>query len=97
MDIDERKIAEIAERFEISELALFGSILRDDFSPRSDVDLLVDFAPTAHHSYFDLMVIRTAFENFFGRHVDMVEKAGIKNPFRKQSILSSARVVYAAH
>jgi predicted nucleotidyltransferase len=60
------------------------------------VDVLVDFAPTVHLSYFDMIVIRETFESLFGRHVDMVEKAAIKNPIRRQGILFGARVVYAA-
>jgi len=78
------------------EFSLFGSILREDFRPESDVDVLVTFAPEAQVSLFDLVQMQIELESLFGRPVDVVEKDALRNPFRKREILSTAQVVYAA-
>ena len=77
-------------------MALFGSVLRDDFRADSDVDVLVTFEPDADISLFDLGAMQQELEGMFGRHVDLVEEAGLRNPFRRRSILSSREIVYAA-
>ena len=78
------------------EFSLFGSVLREDFRPDSDVDELVTFAPNAQVSLFDLEQMQIELESLFGRPVDVVEKDALRNPFRKREILSTAQVVYAA-
>jgi uncharacterized protein len=90
------KLADLCRRRQVAELAVFGSALRDDFRPDSDVDVLVTFAPDAHPSLFDLVEMREDLKEIFGREVDLVEKAGLLNPFRRRAILGSAEVVYAA-
>jgi predicted nucleotidyltransferase len=90
------KLAEFCRKRQVSELALFGSVLRDDFGAESDVDVLVTFAPDAHPSLFDLVEMREDLKDIFGREVDLVEKAGLRNPFRRRAILETAEVVYAA-
>ncbi len=92
-------IAEFCERWRITELALFGSVLRDDFRPDSDIDVLVKFAPDAGHSLFDLVHMQDELRAMFGREVDLVERATIessRNYLRRRAILESAEVVYAA-
>lgn len=92
-------IAEFCERWRITELALFGSVLRDDFRPDSDIDVLVNFAPDAGHSLFDLVHMQDELHGMFGREVDLVERATIessRNYLRRKAILESAEVVYAA-
>ena len=89
------KLAELCRKRQVSELALFGSVLRDDFGAESDVDVLVTFAPDAHPSLFDLVEMREDLKDIFGREVDLVEKAGLRNPFRRRAILETAEVVYA--
>ena len=74
----------------------FGSVLRDDFRPDSDVDVLVSFNPSAPWSLFDLVTMQDELQKIFGRTVDLVEREGLRNPFRKRSILSSREVIYAA-
>ena len=96
LTIPRKKIAEFCRRRQVVEFSLFGSVLRDDFRPDSDVDVLVTFAPDAQVSLFDLVDMKIELEGLFDRPVDVVEKDALRNPFRKQEILSTAQVVYAA-
>jgi len=93
---DRHKVAELCRRYGVSELALFGSVLRDDFRADSDVDVLVSFGPEAHPSLLELVELREDLKDLFGREVDLVERAGLRNPFRRRAILSTAEVVYAS-
>jgi uncharacterized protein len=83
-------------KWRVRELALFGSVLRDDFSPESDVDVLVTFAPEAPWNLWDVIRMQEELEGLLGRKVDLVEKEAIRNPFRRREILGTQRVVYAA-
>ena len=80
----------------LSELSLFGSVLRDDFRPDSDLDFLVSFAESAHIGLWDLAQMVIELESMFGRKVDLVEKEGLSNPYRKKAILDHCEIVYAA-
>jgi predicted nucleotidyltransferase len=91
-----KNIEPLARRWKIKELAVFGSALRDDFSSRSDVDLLVVFEDDAHFSLFDLVDLQAELEQLFGRPVDLVEKDGLTNPYRRAEILQTAKAIYAA-
>lgn len=91
-----RKIAEFCKRWSITEFSLFGSVLRDDFRPDSDVDVLVSIDPQAHISLFEIAQMQIELENMFKRPVDLVEKEGLRNPYRRREILSTAQVIYAA-
>jgi len=97
--LPKREIADFCHRWKITRFALFGSVLRDDFQPESDVDVLVDFAEDARWTLFDLVSMQEELEAIFGREVDLVSRRGIehsRNPVRREAILSSAEVVYAA-
>lgn len=94
--IDPHQIADFCRRWKVTELALFGSVLRDDFRPDSDVDVLVTFESGAPWTLWDLSRMRFELEAIFGRKVDLVEKKALRNPFRRQAILADQRVVYAA-
>jgi len=97
--IDKHRIAEFCRRWNVTELALFGSVLREDFGPESDVDVLVAFAPHARVSLFDLVDMEDELAAILGRKVDLVCKEGIErshNYIRRKAILGSAEVVYAA-
>jgi predicted nucleotidyltransferase len=83
-------------KWRVQELALFGSVLREDFSPESDVDVLVTFDQKAPWSLWDLIAMREELEGMLGRKVDLVEKDAIRNPFRRREILRTHQVVYAA-
>ena len=90
-----KKIAEFCKRWSIVELSLFGSVLREDFRPDSDVDVLVSIDPRAHIGLFELAQMQIELENLFKRPVDLVEKEALRNPYRRREILKTAQVIYA--
>ena len=96
IDFSINQVVEFCKRWQVNEFALFGSVLRDDFRPDSDVDVLVSFNPAAPWSLFDLVTMQDELQNIFGRPVDLVEREGLRNPFRKRSILNGREVIYAA-
>ncbi len=96
VDIPRGRIAEFCRKWKVTEFSLFGSVLRDDFGPDSDVDVLVSFDPAATWDLFDLVTMRDELMAMFGRAVDLVEKEGLRNPFRQRRILSTREVIYAA-
>lgn len=75
---------------------MFGSVLRDDFGPGSDVDVLVTFSSEATWSLLDLVNMRDELVAIFARPVDVVEKQAVRNPFRRHAILTNHEVLYAA-
>ena len=83
-------------RWKVVEFALFGSVLRDDFSLQSDVDVLVTFALAAEISLFDMAQMQIELQDIFKRPVDILEKDALRNPYRKREILNTAQVIYAA-
>jgi predicted nucleotidyltransferase len=89
-------IVAFCQRWKITEFALFGSVLRDDFRPDSDIDVLVTFAPGDGWSLFDLMNLQRELESMVGRRVDLLEKREIKNPFRRAEILRTHQVIHAS-
>lgn len=91
-------LAEFCQRWQIAEFAFFGSVLRDDFRPDSDVDVLVSFSPEADTRWnlFDLIKMQQELEQLFNRSVDLTEKAGLENPYRRAEILKTYQVVYAS-
>jgi predicted nucleotidyltransferase len=96
IELPREKIAEFCRRWKITEFSLFGSVLRDDFRPDSDVDVLVTFESDASWSLWDLAKMQEELKAMFGRDVDIVEKPALRNPFRKHEILRTHQVVYAA-
>jgi len=74
---------------------MFGSVLRDDFRIDSDVDVLVSIDPKAHIGLFEIAEMQIELEDMFNRSVDLVEKEGLRNPYRRSEILSTAKMVYA--
>jgi predicted nucleotidyltransferase len=96
IQLSQVKLAEFCQRWKITEMALFGSVLRNDFRPDSDVDVLVSFAADTQWGLFDIVDMQEELKNLFGREVDLVEREGLRNPFRRRSILSSMQVVYGS-
>jgi len=96
IQVSQEQIEAFCRKWKIRELALFGSVLRDDFRPDSDVDVLVEFASDARHSLFDRMEMIEELEALFGRQVDLVRKELVVNPYRRQHILANHQVMYAA-
>ena len=93
--IPQTALAEFCRRWRIIELAVFGSVVRDDFSPSSDVDFLVEFAPEAQVGFLALARMQRELSALLGRPVDLVPKSGLK-PRIREAVLTSAEVVYAA-
>ena len=99
MGITSDQLSALCRRWQIAELALFGSILRTDFHAESDIDLLVTYQPTAHRSLFAKMILKEELEDLLHRNVDLVSKKAIeqsRNWIRRQNILNSAEVIYVA-
>ena len=94
IQISYSKLIEFCQRWKVTEFALFGSVLRDDFRPDSDIDVLISFTSDAGWSLFDLVEMKEELKNYFGREVDLVERDGLRNPFRRRSILSTMEVFY---
>lgn len=97
--VPRKRLTEFCRRWKVSELALFGSVLRNDFRANSDVDLLVSFAPNAKISLFDLVHMQNELKDMFGREVDLIERRAIEksqNYIRRKSILENTKVIYAA-
>lgn len=94
--IPKDKMAEFCRRNNIRKLSLFGSVLRDDFRPDSDVDVLVEFEPEAKFSLFEFVRIQEELEAILARKIDLVEASALRNPFRRYQIMKTKQVVYAA-
>lgn len=91
-------ITEFCQRWQVTEFALFGSVLRADFRPDSDIDVMVQFHPDAHPKFSTLDQMETELKAIFHREVDLITRQGIessRNYLRRQEILSSAQVIYA--
>ncbi|MBM3790231.1 MAG: nucleotidyltransferase family protein [Acidobacteria bacterium] len=98
ISMDRDRIEAFCRRWQVGELALFGSVLREDFGPDSDVDVLVRFLPEGRHGLFDLARMQQELESILGRRVDLVERSAIeksRNYIRRKAILSSLETVYA--
>ena len=98
-DLPMDSLRAFCKRWKVKELALFGSALRDDFGPESDIDLLVTFEPEAHWSLFDHVRMQEELEAMIGRDVDLVSRWAIErspNRIRRKAILSSAKTLHAA-
>jgi predicted nucleotidyltransferase len=96
IEIPQDKIREFCRRWRIQEFAIFGSTLRNDFRPESDVDVLVTFQDEAPWGLFEFVEMIEELQAIFGRNVDLIEKEALRNPFRRREILSHCQVVYAA-
>lgn len=94
--IPKKEIVAFCQRWKVVEFALFGSVLRTDYTPESDVDVLVTFAPGAEISLFDMAQMQIELQGIFNRPVDVLEKDALRNPYRKREILGTAQVIYAA-
>lgn len=94
MAIDAAKLRDICERFRIAELSVFGSILRPDFRPDSDVDFMVEFKPDARIG-LEFVDLKFELEALVGRRVDLVTKRSLREHLRDR-ILASSRVLHVA-
>lgn len=91
-----QRIEAFCRKYGVEEFSLFGSVLRDDFRPESDIDVMLKFKPGHGFTFENTPDIQDELEAIFGRTVDVIEKGRIRNPFRRHAIMNSYRVVYAA-
>ena len=99
LDLPHEAVADFCRRWKITELALFGSVLRTDFRPESDVDVLVSFAPDSHWTLLDHVRTEQELAELLGRRVDLVSRRAVErsaNVQRRRQILQSAETVYVA-
>lgn len=99
VEVPRNEIAAFCERWQVAELALLGSVLRDDFAPESDIDVLVRFDPTTRRTLLEIVRMQDELSRILGRRVDLVERTAVeasRNYIRREAILRSAETVYAA-
>ncbi|ACB51766.1 hypothetical protein cce_2418 [Crocosphaera subtropica ATCC 51142] len=97
LDISPLKLTNFCQENYILELSVFGSVLRDDFTKISDIDILVIFDPQIKLSLMDLVGIQYKLEEKIGRKVDLIEKRSIENShnwIRRKNILETAQIIY---
>ena len=95
ISIPQKRLKQFCVQYRVRRLALFGSALREDFNPESDIDILVVFDPEARVSFLTLGRMQRELSAMFNRRVDLVPQAGLK-PIIRESILNSAQEVYAS-
>jgi uncharacterized protein len=98
IELPMEKVEAFCHQWQVAELALFGSVLRDDFRPDSDIDVMVQFYPDAHPTFSTLDQMEAELKTIFDRDVDLITRQGIessRNYLRRHEILSSAQVIYA--
>lgn len=98
LGVSQDAIAQFCQRWHIIEFAVFGSVLRSDFRPDSDIDVLVTFAPEAKRGLTETLQMQEELKSMFHREVDFIVKTALEksqNWLRRQNILDSAQVIYA--
>ena len=95
VEIPTKSLEAFCQRYQIRRMALFGSVLREDFGPDSDVDILVTFAPEAEIGFIALGKMKRELSAIFQRPVDLVPQEGLK-PIIRDEVLSSTLEIYAA-
>lgn len=94
--VAQEQIEAFCKKWRVREFSLFGSVLRDDFRPDSDVDVLVSFQEHPEISLWDISEMAEELEALYARKVDLVIKEGLNNPFRRKEILDRREILYAA-
>jgi uncharacterized protein len=95
LHINKEQVTEFCQRHHIRRFAFFGSVLRDDFRPDSDVDVLIEFDPDHIPGLIRLMGMQLEFSEMIGREADFRAPGDLHHSFRKQ-VLAEAEVLYAA-
>lgn len=96
MHTSQGAIAQVSDRWQIEEFALFGSVLRDDFHSNSDIDVLITFSAQHPWNLFGFMDLQRELEILFGREVDLIQKKELQNPYRRANVLQTHQVIYAS-
>jgi uncharacterized protein len=97
LQYDNQSIESFCKRWEITELSFFGSVLRSDFRPDSDVDVLVEFTPAATWGLFDLAAMERELGEILGRSVDIVTRSSLeqsRNKIFRSHVLTNVRPIY---
>jgi len=97
--LSQAKVGQFCRKWKIADLALFGSVLREDFRPDSDIDVLASFEPNARWSLMGVVEMQDELDTVLGRKVDLVERRAAErseNYIRRRHILESAELVYVA-
>ena len=98
IELPMEKVTEFCHKWQVTEFTLFGSVLRDDFRPDSDIDIMVEFDPAACPTFSTLDRMEAELKIIFNRDIDLITRQGIassRNYLRRHEILSSAQVIYA--
>lgn len=96
IELPMKRIEEFCRKYGVEEFSLFGSVLRDDFRPDSDVDVMLKFKPGHGFTFENTPEIQDELKALFGRAIDVIETGRIRNPIRRKAIMDSHRVIYAA-
>jgi predicted nucleotidyltransferase len=91
--LSNEEIQKFCQRHRIRKLSLFGSFLRDDFRPDSDIDILVEFEPEAHVTLFEMGAAQVELSEILNREVDL-KTAGFLSPYFQQDVIRQAQIVY---
>ena len=97
IDLNRPRIVEFCRKWKITRMAFFGSVLRDDFRPDSDVDVMVSFKPDSQWSLFDVVDMKFELEEIFKRGVDIIEEGTISYPIKHRCVYENLEVVYDAN
>jgi hypothetical protein len=98
IEIPHEALSCFCQKWNLRTVELFGSVVRENFRADSDVDVMVTFDSMLRPTLFEFVQMQDELEGIFGRKVDLLSRhavEGSQNPYRKQSILESARIVYA--
>ena len=99
ISIPKERVADFCKRWNITELAFFGSVLRDDFGPESDIDVLVNLRSGTSHRISSILHMEKELGGILGREVDLVFRSDVernRNYLRREAVLKSAEVFYEA-
>ena len=99
IEVPRERIVAFCERYNIEKLEFFGSVLRDDFGPGSDIDVLVDIRSGTKHDISGILDMEKELGDILGRNVDLVFRPDVKrsrNYIRREAVLKSAEVFYLA-
>jgi uncharacterized protein len=92
--IPKRRLRDFCRKWEVAELSVFGSVLREDFGPESDVDVLVTFSKDAARSLYEWVEMIAELRDIFGRDVDLLSSQSLRNPYRRHEILTTRERLY---
>jgi predicted nucleotidyltransferase len=95
LPVSTEQLAAFCRKWKVKELSIFGSVLRADFRDDSDMDVLVETLPESELGW-DWLDMQNELASLFGRQVDLVFKDGLRNPYRREEILRTRQVLYAA-